>query len=164
MKTYTKIFGKLFAQIWIFILATLVFTYGVLLLTDLKNYELIVENFDCSTRRVVDEGGKHQYNSVIYSCNYGFHYCRDFNSFNAVGGKIVDRYSGYKVISADYFLDIYRKENEKWVLLETVNGTEYNKNFYDIEKGCEFKITPRVENVKYEYPAWRLQYLCLLCR
>ena len=68
------------------------------------------------------------------------------------------------MISADYFLDIYRKENEKWVLLETVNGTEYNKNFYDIEKGCEFKITPRVENVKYEYPAWRLQYLCLLCR
>lgn len=57
MKTYTKIFGKLFAQIWIFILASLVFTYGVLLLTDLKNYELIVENFDCSTRRVVDESG-----------------------------------------------------------------------------------------------------------
>lgn len=155
MKTYTKIFSRLFAQIWILILATLVFTYGVLLLTDLKNYKLIVEDKDFNFYYITNDANEIQATRIKYNCNYGFHYCRDFNSFNAVGGKIVDRYSGYKVISADYYIDVYKKENEKWVLIDSVIGKEYSNDFGGVQYLDDFKITPRVENVKYEYPAWR---------
>ena len=60
MKTYTKIFSRLFAQIWIFILATLVFTYGVLLLTDLKNYKLIVEDKDFNFYYITNDANEIQ--------------------------------------------------------------------------------------------------------
>ena len=36
-----------------------------------------------------------------------------------------------------------------------MRGNTYEKNFYDVEKGSGFKIIARVENAKYEYPAWR---------
>lgn len=40
-------------------------------------------------------------------------------------------------------------------MLETVRGNTYEKKFYDVEKGRSFKVKARVENAKYEYPAWR---------
>lgn len=155
MKTYTKIFGKLFAQIWILILASLVFTYGVLLLTDLKNYELIPVNESTKTFNYFDENDNFKYINVKFSCKYEFRYRRDFHSFYSIKGTMVNKYSEYKVISADYYIDVYRKENGKYVLLETVSGDTYEKKFYDVEKGSGFKIIARVENAKYEYPAWR---------
>ena len=59
------------------------------------------------------------------------------------------------MISADYYIDVYKKENEKWVLIDSVIGNEYSNDFGGVQYLDDFKITPRVENVKYEYPAWR---------
>lgn len=121
----------------------------------MKNYKIVPVNESTKTFNYFDENDNFKYINVKFSCEYEFSYCRSFNSFNAVSGEVVNKYSEYKVISADYYIDVYRKENDKYVLLETVRGNTYEKKFYDVEKGRSFKVKARVENAKYEYPAWR---------
>ena len=149
-------------QVWILLLSTMIFIFGILLLTDLKNYRLInVSEFGTGHYWLDDDNGV-RYVNVHIKCEYEFRYCRSFKSFTVVKGKRVNTDRGYRVKSAEHYLDIYAKENGETVLWKTISGDEYSQDFYDIEFGENLEIKPRLENVKYEYPAWRIYVHILL--
>lgn len=157
MKSIVNIYQKIFMQVWIFVLSTLVFISGILLLTDLKYYKYVItEGNSANYSGILDEQGK-KYIRVYIKCKAELMYTRDIHSF--VGewyGYKVSSTSGYDVTSDGIYLDIYETRNGEQVLLKTIHSTEYSENFYDLEYALGIKIVPRLENVKYIYPSWRI--------
>jgi len=157
MKSIVNIYQKIFMQVWIFVLSTLIFVCGILLLTDLKNYKYVItEGYAPTYVWNVDEYGK-TYVNVHINCKAKLMYVGDIHNLPIMWfGYEVSSTSGYEAKSDGIYLDIYETKNGELVLLETLKTNTYSKNFYDLEYGEGIKIKPRLENVKYEYPKWRI--------
>ena len=154
MKSIASIYRKLFMQVWIFVLSALVFISGILLLTDLRNYRYIIsEGYGANSVTRLDEQGKN-YTTVWIKCTTKFVYGR-----NSTAGYLsceVSCTSGYEAENDGIYLDIYETKDGELVFLKTVHAYEYSENFYDLEYARGIKIVPRLGNVKYKYPAWRI--------
>ena len=152
-----NIYQKFFMQVWLFILSAVVFAFGILMLTDLGNYRLIItEGIGASIISMRDENGI-PYKRVSIKCKTELVYYDSFDQIVYHGYNVVDDTSGYKVKDYKLFLDIiYTGENEEEVLIETICADEYSKDYYDQNYGWRIKIVPRLENIKYEYPAWMI--------
>lgn len=156
MKSIVNIYQKIFMQVWIFVLSTLVFVSGILLLTDLNNYRYVItEGFGATYSSWLDEQGT-PYARVYIKCETKLVYFRHPKQFEYTGYNEVKLTSDYRVKEAQLYLDIYETKNGEQVFLETIQSSEYSKDFYDLEYAHGIKIVPRLENVKYEYPSWRI--------
>lgn len=146
-------------QIWIFVLSTLIFIFGILMLTDLSNYKYVITDHEGTNyTSYVDEQGQ-KYVNVYFKCTAELIYGKELH--NITGGK-VKKDSGYKAKNEGVFLDVYETRNGEQVFLKTLQANEYSENFYDLEYGWGIKVIPRLNKVKYIYPAWRIYIPVLL--
>ena len=153
-----NIYQKFFMQVWLFILSAVVFAFGILMLTDLGNYRLVItEGRESNT---TFERGENDVlcMEVSIKCKTALEYFGPFDQIVYHGYNLVDSISGYKVKDYTLYLDvydIYDYGNEvKYVFVETICAEEYSEKFYDPLHTR--KVISRLENVKYEYPAWRI--------
>ena len=150
-------YQKFFMQVWLFILSVVVFVFGILMLTDLDNYRYVLtEGTGSMGASMLDENGE-RYIRISIKCKTELVYYDSFDQIVYQGYNVVDDTSGYKVKDYKLYLDvIYEREKGKGVLIETICADEYSKDYYDLEYANWIKIVPRLENIKYEYPAWRI--------
>lgn len=164
MKIQTKLYESVFIQIWLLALSALIMAAGILLLTDLKYYRCVLtKGLGAACNFFADEEGK-IYAVVSIDCETEFCYTRYFESFTCPDNTWhkVRPNSGYKLENYTIYLDIYHKEGNESVLVETVHDSSYSQTFYDIEYATGLEIKPRIEDVRIRYPSWRIYVPVLL--
>lgn len=152
-----NLYKTIFVQVWLLIISTMIFIGGIVMLNDLHNYKYVItEGYGANSALLTDEQGT-LYRRVYIDCKAKLMYSLSWPGLENGEYEVMEN-KGYEVKSDGIYLDIYERnpENDELIFLKTIHSDTYSEIFYDVDYGDRITIIPRIENIKYKYPAWRI--------
>ena len=160
MKPYIKVYGKIFMQVWILLLSTMIFIFGILLLTDLKNYKCYISSpfgggFHLTAAY---QEGKLMSATIICSNKISLEHKKS-GSIIYQGGE--NGYCEFKSkwvrFKARLCIDVYKNKEGELTLVNTIDEGYYITNFVGKEAitAWNYEFVPRLHSVEITFPSWR---------